>query len=86
MLDWHSCQISYPLEIKLLLLLLNIHGVSLNVDMISILPSLAQWILFFDIYPPPPTHSFFLLLRLLCWSLLGKKCSLGSLCSLIFEP
>ena len=25
MLDWHSCQICYPLEIKLLLLLLQIH-------------------------------------------------------------
>ena len=27
MLDWHSCQICYPLEIKLLLLLLPGEGV-----------------------------------------------------------
>ena len=28
MLDWHSCQICYPLEIKILLLLLQMHNVS----------------------------------------------------------
>ena len=27
MLDWHSCQICYPLEIKILLLLLHVHGI-----------------------------------------------------------
>ena len=28
MLDWHSCQICYPLEIKILLLLLPFQGVA----------------------------------------------------------
>ena len=32
MLDWHSCQICYPLEIRILLLLLLLLFLSLDID------------------------------------------------------
>ena len=36
MLDWHSCQICYPLEIKILLLLLLRPSVRPSVDQVKI--------------------------------------------------
>ena len=42
MLDWHSCQICYPLEIKLLLLLLllKLYPIWCNVNFVSLFNSL----------------------------------------------